>query len=215
MRGVARAFATAPRARASTATRARMRDARAMEKSSVNVRGERRRGTTTPARASAEAVFAIATAMVVPTYCVMIARPNSRRVLAAVESRAIFWALGALYAHAAWKSLQSADVFEAARGVLMNSNEGVVSRFVTLVSEFLATAETATSAWVHLLSLDLFVARFVYVDGAKYSASVGDLAARVPVRHSLILCMMFGPLGLMSHAVTRWIWNTFVTTDVI
>jgi len=55
----------------------------------------------------------------------------------------------------------------------------------------------------------------VYMDSARWSASVGDLVARIPVRHSLVLCCMFGPLGLMSHAVTRWFWNTFVTTDIV
>lgn len=162
-----------------------------------------------------EHAFTLATGMVMPLYALMIARPRSRRVLALMESKAVFAALGALYAYAASASLASAHVLDAARMVLENTSEGVVSRFVTLVSEFLATAETATSAWVHLLSLDLFVARFVLLDGAKYSSSVGDLAARVPIRHSLVLCCMFGPLGLMSHAITRWVWNTFVTTDVI
>jgi hypothetical protein len=148
-------------------------------------------------------------------YALMIARPRSKRVLAVVESKAFFWLLGACYLCAAAASLASAHVFEAARAVLNDGSAPLVTKFVTLVSEFMATSETAASAWVHLLSLDFFVARFVYLDSAKYSSSAGDLVARIPVRHSLILCCMFGPLGLMSHALTRAIWNTYVVVDVV
>ena len=50
-----------------------------------------------------------------------------------------------------------------------------------------------SATWVHLLTLDLFVARAVYLDG---------LARGVPTRHSLVLCMMFGPLGYLLHYAT-------------
>jgi len=163
-----------------------------------------------------ETTFAIATACVMPLYALMIAKPRSRRVAALVESKGTFWILGACYLCAAYASFMSADVFDLVRNVLGDFGRGgMVAQFVTLVSEFMATAETAASAWVHLVALDLFVARFVYLDAAKYSASEGDLVAPVPVRHSLVLCCMFGPLGLMSHAITRWFWNTFVVVDVV
>ena len=38
-------------------------------------------------------------------------------------------------------------------------------------------------------------ARSVLLDG---------LRARVPTPHSLALCFMFGPLGVLSHLLTRW-----------
>lgn len=163
-----------------------------------------------------ETTFAISTACVMPLYALMIAKPRSTRVAAVMESKGTFWILGACYLCAAYASFTSADVFDLVRKTLADvGGGGMVARFVTLVSGFMATAETAASAWVHLVALDLFVARFVYLDGAKYSASAGDLVAPVPVRHSLVLCCMFGPLGLMSHAITRWFWNTFVVVDVV
>lgn len=58
----------------------------------------------------------------------------------------------------------------------------------------MATAETAAAAWLHLLSLDLFVARHVYLD---------SLASNVPAAHSLVLCCMFGPVGYLSHTLTK------------
>ena len=159
--------------------------------------------------------FTVATVSVMPIYAVMIAKPQSAKVLALVRSKTTFWLLALCYACAAVASFTSADVFHAVRDALSAPGQGALERYVTLVSEFMATPQTASSAWVHLLSLDLFVARFVYVDSASFGSTVGDLVARVPVRHSLVLCCMFGPLGLMSHAITRWLWNTFVTVDVI
>jgi len=159
--------------------------------------------------------FTVATVSVMPIYAVMIAKPQSAKVLALVRSKTTFWLLALCYACAAVASFTSADVFHAVREALSTPGQGALERYVTLVSGFMSTPQTASSAWVHLLSLDLFVARFVYMDSAAYGSTVGDLVARVPVRHSLVLCCMFGPLGLMSHAITRWLWNTFVTVDVI
>lgn len=178
-------------------------------------RRQRRVVTVNAVAVIPEAAFTIATASVMPLYAAMIAFPRSEKVFKLVSSKSTFWLLGACYLAAAYASFTSTDVFEAVRRVIMNPGEGILHKSVSLVSGFLATAETASSAWVHLLALDLFVARFVYMDSAQWSASVGDLVARVPVRHSLVLCCMFGPLGLMSHAVTRWFWNMFVTTDIV
>lgn len=47
-------------------------------------------------------------------------------------------------------------------------------------------------AWVHLLCLDLFTARYVFLDCLK----VG-----VEHRLSVVLCFMFGPLGLLRYAM--------------
>ena len=179
------------------------------------VRRQRRVVTVNAVAVIPEVAFTIATASVMPLYAAMIAFPRSEKVFKLVSSKKTFWLLGACYLAAAYASFTSTDVFEAVRRVIMNPGEGMLNKSVSLVSGFLATAETASSAWVHLLALDLFVARFVYMDSAQWSASVGDLVARVPVRHSLVLCCMFGPLGLMSHAVTRWFWNMFVTTDIV
>ena len=56
----------------------------------------------------------------------------------------------------------------------------------------------AAAFWVHLLALDLLVARFVLQDGQRRRP--GD---RTPVAPALVACMMFGPTGLMVHAATR------------
>ena len=56
----------------------------------------------------------------------------------------------------------------------------------------------AAASWVHLLTLDLFVARFVLEDCSRRRWR----GARFPAAHSLVACMMFGPTGLLAHALT-------------
>ncbi|CAG9466015.1 unnamed protein product [Pedinophyceae sp. YPF-701] len=51
-------------------------------------------------------------------------------------------------------------------------------------------------AWVHLLALDMLQAKYVATDG---------LRRNIPTAHSLVLCFMVGPLGLVSHTITSWI----------
>ena len=48
--------------------------------------------------------------------------------------------------------------------------------------------------WAHFIAMDLFVGRWIYLDARK-----NDVFAA----HSLLLCLFFGPTGVMSHVVTR------------
>jgi hypothetical protein len=66
---------------------------------------------------------------------------------------------------------------------------------LTGIAAMFSRPASALAAWVHLLALDLFVARFVFLDAARHTP-------RVPAAHSLVACMMFGPSGLLSHALT-------------
>lgn len=53
---------------------------------------------------------------------------------------------------------------------------------------------TAASAWAHLLTVNSFAARYVFLNAR---------ARRVPAAHSILLCLLAGPAGLASHLVTR------------
>jgi len=48
--------------------------------------------------------------------------------------------------------------------------------------------------WAHVLAWDLFVGRYVYLDG---------LDKEVPTPHSLFFTFLLGPLGLTFHLLTR------------
>lgn len=66
------------------------------------------------------------------------------------------------------------------------------------IGAMFARPDAAAASWVHLLGLDLFVARHVHADAAR---------RRLPAHHSLLLCAMFGPTGLLCHAATRVLWE--------
>ncbi len=67
---------------------------------------------------------------------------------------------------------------------------------LTGIAAMFTRPAAAAASWVHLLALDLFVARFIFEDAAR-------ARPRLPAAHSLLACMMFGPSGLLCHAVTR------------
>ena len=66
---------------------------------------------------------------------------------------------------------------------------------------------TVSSAWVHLLTADLLVAISIYKECMSISeVESTKLAnnANVPHHHSVILCLLFGPLGYLSHVITKY-----------
>lgn len=65
------------------------------------------------------------------------------------------------------------------------------------LSGLLATPTGATIAWVHFLAFDLFVGRWVYLDGDDRKASPWLMA---PI---LFLTLMVGPLGLLAYLLLR------------
>lgn len=68
-----------------------------------------------------------------------------------------------------------------------------------------ATPGATAAAWLHLLTLDFVQAAWVARDAAAAPASANG--RRLPVAHSLVLCFMAGPLGLLSHVATRAVWR--------
>jgi hypothetical protein len=57
--------------------------------------------------------------------------------------------------------------------------------------------------WAHVLAWDLFVGRWIYLDGLK---------KEIPTPHSLFFCFLLGPLGLIIHLVTRALWKRDIGT---
>lgn len=56
----------------------------------------------------------------------------------------------------------------------------------------------AAATWVHLLLIDLFLGRWIYWEGQK---------SQIWTIHSLLLCVFFAPVGLLSHLITDAIFN--------
>ena len=64
------------------------------------------------------------------------------------------------------------------------------------ISELLSEKAASASAWAHFMLVNLFVARHATLQSLKFD---------LPVAHTLALCLVTGPLGLLSHVVTKWI----------
>jgi hypothetical protein len=70
-----------------------------------------------------------------------------------------------------------------------------VGRHCPIFSEETAAA----TGWIHFLVMDLFVGRWIYWEGQRTG---------IWTIHSIALCFA-GPLGLLSHILTRWISQRF------
>ena len=65
------------------------------------------------------------------------------------------------------------------------------------VAALLGSSAGATIAWVHFLAFDLFVGRWVYLDGRERQVSVWFMA---PL---LFLTLMLGPAGFLLYLAVR------------
>ncbi|XP_047043423.1 protein MAO HUZI 4, chloroplastic-like [Lolium rigidum] len=140
---------------------------------------------TTPQIAST--AFTVGTVAVLPFYTLMIAAPNADITKRTVESTAPYVALGLLYAYLLYLSW-TPDTIRAmfASKYWLPELPGIVRMF--------ASEMTVASAWIHLLAVDLFAARQVYHDGIKNN---------IETRHSISLCLLFCPVGIAAHALTK------------
>ncbi|MFM2310787.1 MAG: hypothetical protein RLZZ04_63 [Cyanobacteriota bacterium] len=67
-----------------------------------------------------------------------------------------------------------------------------------VIAKFFANEGSAGAGWVHFLTMDLFVGSWIYWQGQE---------KKMWTRHSLILCLFFGPVGLLSHIVTAYFFG--------
>ena len=134
-----------------------------------------------------QAVFGAATAALVGVYAAAVAAPRAWLTRWLVAGPAVYLALaGAMvgFASAAKEPLLWA---------LPILKQGVAPS-LDGIAGLLASEATVTLVWLQLLMLDLFQARYVHLDA---------LRCGVPAAHSVVLCFMVGPLGLLSHLVTK------------
>ncbi|XP_057993627.1 protein ABA DEFICIENT 4, chloroplastic isoform X3 [Hevea brasiliensis] len=62
------------------------------------------------------------------------------------------------------------------------------------IAKMFSSEMTLASAWIHLLAVDLFAARQVFHDG---------LENEIETRHSVSLCLLFCPIGIVTHVITK------------
>jgi hypothetical protein len=134
-----------------------------------------------------ELLFNGANLFVLPFWGLMILFPNWKWTRALMQSFLPFTALALLY------------LYLFIGGLSPETAESFSSAGLSDIARLFSEEQVAATAWVHFLVMDLFVGRWIYCDGQTTG---------VWTRHSLTFCLFAGPLGLLSHIVTRWLAQT-------
>lgn len=131
---------------------------------------------------SLDLLFNAANLFVLPFWALMVLLPNWGVTRKVMSSFLPFVALAGLYLYLFINSLnpESAQAFA-------NPQLGELARLF-------ADEKVTLTGWVHFIVADLFVGRWIYWEGQQ----TGIWAV-----HSLVLCLFAGPLGLLSHILTR------------
>lgn len=135
----------------------------------------------------ASSVFTLGTAAVLPFYTLMVVAPKAELTKKSIESSIPYVVLGLLYAYLLYLSW-TPDTLR-----LMFASKYWLPELPGMAKMF-SNEMTLSSAWIHLLAIDLFAARQVYHDG---------LENKIETRHSISLCLMFCPIGIVSHIITK------------
>ncbi|KAI5559234.1 hypothetical protein BDE02_17G096200 [Populus trichocarpa] len=122
----------------------------------------------------ASSVFTLGTAAVLPFYTLMVVAPKAEVTRKSMESSIPYVVLGLLYAFLLYLKYWLPEL------------PGIEKIF--------SSEMTLASAWIHLLVVDLFAARQVFDDG---------LENEVETRHSVSLCLLFCPIGIVTHVITK------------
>ncbi|KAB5561115.1 hypothetical protein DKX38_006072 [Salix brachista] len=161
----------------------------------------------------ASSVFTLGTAAVLPFYTLMVVAPKAEVVYflyllgtsyvlslffifqvtvsvptrKSMESSIPYIVLGLLYASLLYLSW-TPDTMR-----LMFASQYWLPELPGIAKMF-SNEMTLASAWIHLLAVDLFAARQVFNDG---------LENEVETRHSVSLCLLFCPIGIGTHFITK------------
>ncbi|NJL03160.1 MAG: DUF4281 domain-containing protein [Spirulinaceae cyanobacterium SM2_1_0] len=131
-----------------------------------------------------ELIFSGANLFVLPFWALMILLPQWGVTQKVIGSRLPFVVLAGLYVYLIAGTLNS-----DAAAALANPQLADIARFFS-------EEQAAATGWVHFLTMDLFVGRWVYLEGQRTG---------VWTIHSLLLCLFAGPLGLLVHILTAWL----------
>ncbi|GFP97418.1 hypothetical protein PHJA_001885900 [Phtheirospermum japonicum] len=135
----------------------------------------------------ASSAFTLGTAAVLPFYTCMVVAPQAEFTKKVVGSSIPYIVLGLLYACLLYLSW-TPDTIR-----LMFASKYWLPELSGIAKMF-SSEMTLVSAWIHLLAVDLFAARQVYFDG---------LREKIETRHSVSLCLLFCPVGILVHFVTK------------
>ena len=135
-------------------------------------------------------IFNGANLFVLPFWALIIFLPNWKVTRKIMESFIPFILLVAVYLYLLISSLTPESIAALSSSTLSD------------IAKFFGEESGAATGWVHFLVMDLFVGRWIYWEGQRTG---------VWTSHSIILCLFAGPFGLLSHILTSWISQKFLS----
>ncbi|MDF5716245.1 MAG: ABA4-like family protein [Rhizonema sp. NSF051] len=138
-------------------------------------------------------IFNIANLFVLPFWLLMIFLPKWKVTQRVMESYIPFVLLAVLYSYLFVISITPENAQALSNPQLAD------------IAKFFADEKAAATGWIHFLVMDLFVGRYIYLQGQKTG---------IWTIHSLALCLFAGPLGLLSHILTYWITQAFFPRSI-
>ncbi|MGJ5673470.1 MAG: ABA4-like family protein [Nostochopsis sp.] len=133
-------------------------------------------------------LFNIANVYVLPFWLVMIFLPNWKITKRVMESYIPFVPLALAY------------VYLFVSSITPENAQALSNPQLADIAKFFADEKAAATGWIHFLVMDLFVGRYIYLQGQKTG---------VWTIHSLALCFFAGPMGVLSHILTYWVTKKF------
>jgi hypothetical protein len=128
-------------------------------------------------------IFNFSTYYVAPFWAIMIIFPNWDFTKKVMDSFLPFIPLCLLYIYCLLTTVDP------------NSLSSAVVPKLTEYAKLFSQEGGALAVTIHFLTMDLFIGRWIYWQGQE---------KKIWTRHSLILCLFFGPAGLLSHIVTAY-----------
>ncbi|MCG8365900.1 MAG: DUF4281 domain-containing protein, partial [Pseudanabaenales cyanobacterium] len=127
-----------------------------------------------------------------PFWTLIVLAPNWKVTRRVMDSYLPFLALASLYIYLFIISLDPESVQSFANPTLSD------------LARLFSDQRVMATGWVHFLVFDLFVGRWIYLEGQRTG---------VWTRHSLVLCLFAGPMGLLSHILTQIITQRFFAKE--
>jgi len=139
-------------------------------------------------------LYNAANLFVLPFWALMILLPNWGVTRNVMGSFLPFVGLAGLYIYLFGSSLdpETAQAFSSTQ--------------LSDIARLFSMEKIAATGWVHFLVMDLFVGRWIYWEGQQTG---------VWTVHSLALSLFAGPMGLLSHILTRWVSQRFFPTVAV
>ena len=128
-----------------------------------------------------EYLYSGANLFALPFWLLMVILPNwgvTRRVMAS------YWP---------FVPLALAYIYCFAASIDPDSLEAFANPTLSQLAGLFADERVMATGWIHFIVMDLFVGRWIYLQGQEKG---------IFTRHSLALCLFAGPIGLLSHLVT-------------